>query len=238
MTERSASQLLDELERASRKRQPWLIVGLVAIVVGFLTFSIYLNSLLSQARRQAAASEARATSLSVTLEQARDAVRKGDRKAAFELLGVALEQTEELPLVADASPAPAPTLAPTPITSPTPRSSPRPKPSAVAGIDKVVPVTRATAMPPVQQAGPPPEQQFAPSDDKPSRMPRKAVTVVNLTGGDVSCTLPGVDKWIHIPQRLPIIVLAGNYRCRTPDGESIYVLTSNKYVFEPARSKN
>ncbi|MES2445453.1 MAG: hypothetical protein V4574_21715 [Pseudomonadota bacterium] len=190
MTDRDPGRLIDELERAARRRQPFLIVGLLAIVAGFLTFSIYINQLLEATRAQADQSKTQAAALSLTLDRARQALRVGDRKRVAELLEVAEEQTGELPLSANPLAAAAdagaglddarPKGSVRPLPSPAP-AKPRPgvvatNPTRNAAEQTIAPkaVETSAAVPPQQeqqpQQQPPPQQTAAPAGDAPGRL--------------------------------------------------------------------
>jgi len=100
-------QLIEKLERASRRSRPFIIVGLIAIVAAFAAMAVYLN----QQKNDAQQREARATARAAQLEEAYRALERGDRAGAQRLLnGVIQEERQsgaEAPAQAPAAPRPA-----------------------------------------------------------------------------------------------------------------------------------
>lgn len=121
--EGEAQELIDRLERHSRRSRPFLIYGLVAILAGFLVLTFYINGLRADAEERRAAAETRARDLEVKKAELRQRIDQAGRLAAGDhspaeapqvlskiraILAEASETTETLAATVEE---PAPTLA-------------------------------------------------------------------------------------------------------------------------------
>lgn len=119
--ESDAARLIERLERHSRRSRPFLVYGLVAIIVGFLLLTWRINGLRADAEQRRAEAERKADELLVRKKELRARIDQAGRLAAAPhepaeapevlrriraILGEASETTEKLA----AAEAPVPTV--------------------------------------------------------------------------------------------------------------------------------
>jgi hypothetical protein len=100
--DQDALALVAGIERASRRSRPFFLFGLLAVVLGFVSISVYLYQDREEERAQKAVLERQVAELSATLRKARDLWPRlgGDlqvREQLRTLLGRAIGTAEALP---------------------------------------------------------------------------------------------------------------------------------------------
>lgn len=119
---------IDRVERVTGRARPLLLIGLLAIVVGFVLLSMYLDNerrdairARDEARELAFERSKAANATATSLEAVRRALAAGDEREARRLLGIAIVQTEK----AAQAPIPDPSIAQGPAAAPTPAVQPQ-----------------------------------------------------------------------------------------------------------------
>jgi hypothetical protein len=106
---RRTEELLAAFERRSRRARPFIIIGLIIVVVSLAASAIYLNRLLQQERAASAVAYRRAEIImtqrdlarrtvetsTTTLDQVRGALRRGDIALAQQLLDIATSEVRD-----------------------------------------------------------------------------------------------------------------------------------------------
>lgn len=103
--DRSAEEIIAEIERTSRHARPFLIVGLCVLIGSLIASTVYLNLLRNRAEERARTWETTARNLDLTLKKA---IRSGDSEETRALLTSAESQTRDLAQMAAAEAADSP----------------------------------------------------------------------------------------------------------------------------------
>lgn len=101
--EQKTDEIIAGIEKTSRLARPFLIIGLLVIIVSLVASAFYLNHRRAEAQEQAARWRAKAGELAVTLQQTRQALTNRNIGQANELLLRAQLQTGQLSTLAAAS---------------------------------------------------------------------------------------------------------------------------------------
>lgn len=131
--DRDALALIDGIERASRRSRPFFLVGLLAVILGFASVSVYLYQDREEERAQKVVLERQVARLSRTLNEARALLPDLDDSAAARerlglLLGRAIGTAQALPAdVAQADNGGAVRAPPEPQPETRPETRPRPE---------------------------------------------------------------------------------------------------------------
>ena len=149
--ETSLIDSIEKIEAASRRTHPFMLLGLLAIVAGFVFLVINLNRLRNEAEAQATRWETTATRLEGTLKAAREAVSNREMERAASLLGTALRQTQQLVTVAQQANPASPAVTANPRV---PARPPSPRPGSPARSANAPPQGAETDLPPCCTSNP------------------------------------------------------------------------------------
>lgn len=185
-----ALELIEGLERASVRTRPFLIWGLILIVVGFVTLSVYLYNQTQEEKARADALKVEAQSLDATLKLAQQHARNldtdpGARAALLRALRVAINRAGSLEEVVEDAASAAPVSSPAPAE----RTAPRPERAERAPVPSPTPA-------------PQPETSQAPARAPVTRQVRFVIHIAEASQLGAARALAGT-LYANIPARHP-----------------------------------
>lgn len=193
-SERDTLALIAGIERASRRSRPFFLFGLLAVVLGFASVSVYLYQDRAEEHAQKVVLERQVAELNGTLTRARALLPELDDSAAARdqmrrLLRQATDTANALPaaVAAAESGAPAaPAVTPRPTVTPAPAPAPAEKAPEPPGRVEIAVAPKVEAPRPARLEGASDEIRFTIHLSEASQMPQARALAARLRHGIVT----------------------------------------------------